>query len=69
VVYDGRAQDAGNDGQRLLETRCEDKRQQLRLVADFRECNHSGRDEESFHGCGRKPLAVEGQRLPGGDSV
>lgn len=53
-----RAEDACNDGQRLLEPRGEQQRQQLGLVANFGEGDHAGRDEECFHESIPGPVAT-----------
>ena len=48
VVEDGRDENADDDRERLLEARRHDHRQQLGLVADLRERDDAGRNEQRF---------------------
>ena len=43
-------EDAGDDRHRLAEARGQHQREELRLVADFAERDHTCRNEEGFHG-------------------
>jgi hypothetical protein len=49
MIDDGRAKDAGDDGEWFFESRRENEGEQLGLVTDFREGDYPRRDEERFH--------------------
>ena len=49
VIHQSCRQNTQNDGHRLLKPRRQDKSQQLRLVAHFRQCDHASRDVKRFH--------------------
>jgi len=49
VIDDRCHQDSGDDGERFFESRREQKRQQLRLVTNFRQRDDTSRGEQSFH--------------------
>ena len=50
VVEQSGHQNARHDGQRLFEAGGQNEGQQLGLVANFSEGDHTGRDEQRFHG-------------------
>ncbi len=49
VIGQGRDENAAENGDRLAEARGEHHREKLRAVADLRDGDDEGRDEESFH--------------------
>ena len=49
MIEQGGEQDAGDNRQRPAKTGREDKRQQLRLIADFRQGDDAGGDEKGLH--------------------
>jgi hypothetical protein len=49
VIDERGATDAGDDRERLLEPRRENEREELSLVTNLSKCDHSDRNEESFH--------------------
>ena len=49
MIHDGGAQDAGDDGPRLLEASGQDEGEELGFVANLGESDDTSRDEECFH--------------------